>query len=185
MKDMTEWQKDDLTLCKVSINLAAESLLSDEVIAYIIQKLSGYPVVIEITESSYIQNLSSAKRAISKLRTAGFQIAIDDFGSGYSSLSMLSQLDADIVKLDRQFLQNISSEQGRILYLAVSSALCDLGFSVVAEGVETYEELTFVRQCNIDCVQGYYYEPAMTKADTQSILLLHTQKQRTSQPIHH
>ncbi len=146
---------------KVSLNLNVDSLSDKQFISELIVRLSGYPVLFEITESIYSQHMDLVKENVGLLREAGFMVAIDDFGSGYSSLSMLGSLDADVIKLDRVFLNQANNVRGKELYRSVVSTLKRLGFIVVSEGIETDEELDFVRSCNVDILQGYYFSRAI------------------------
>ncbi|WP_235956481.1 EAL domain-containing protein [Grimontia sedimenti] len=82
-----------------------------------------------------------------------FNVTIYDLGSGYSSLSMRANLNADFVKLDRQFLENTSSESGQVLYRHISQALEEMHYTVIAEGVENDTEISLVLACNIDIAQ--------------------------------
>ncbi len=164
-QDIDHWVEQRIPLCKVSINITADSLLDDNTIEFLITRLRGYPVVIEVTESSYIQHLATAKMAVQKLRTAGIPVAIDDFGSGYSSLSLLAELEADIVKLDRQFLAKSHSRNGRVLYRAISDALQKLNYEIIAEGVEDETELALVDSCGIRIIQGYYFSRPVPKEE--------------------
>ncbi|WP_192545469.1 EAL domain-containing protein [Enterovibrio baiacu] len=168
--DMKNWKQRGLLHTKVSMNLTVESLLDPEHIDNIKEMLDGLPVVVEITESGYIQNRVEAQSVIVQLQKRGFGVAIDDFGSGYASLSMLAKLKADFVKLDRQFLENASSPEGKILYLHISSALNEMGYTVIAEGVESEAEMALVQECGIEFVQGYYYQPALDKKGIETVL---------------
>lgn len=168
--DMKNWKQRGLLHTKVSMNLTVESLLDPEHIDNIKEMLYGLPVVVEITESGYIQNQVEAQSVILQLQKRGFRVAIDDFGSGYASLSMLAKLKADFVKLDRQFLENASSPEGKILYLHISSALNEMGYTVIAEGVENDAEMALIQECGIEFVQGYYYLPALDKKGIEKVL---------------
>ncbi|WP_434357038.1 EAL domain-containing protein [Parasalinivibrio latis] len=164
-QDIDHWLEQKVPLQKVSINITADSLLDDSTIEFLITRLKGYPVVIEVTESSYIQHLVVAKLSVQKLRSAGIPVAIDDFGSGYSSLSLLAELEADIVKLDRQFLAKTHSKEGCILYRAISETLGKLNYQIIAEGVETENELALVSACGIKVIQGYYFSRPISKEE--------------------
>lgn len=146
---------------KISLNLNVDSLSDKKFISEVIKQLSGYPVLFEITESIYSQHVELVSESVGILREAGFKVAIDDFGTGYSSLSMLGALDADVIKLDRIFLKQANNVKGKELYRSVVSTLKRLGFTVVSEGIETDEELDFVRSCNVDVLQGYYFSRAI------------------------
>ncbi|EOD77912.1 hypothetical protein D515_03389 [Grimontia indica] len=168
--DLQDWQERGMLTHKVSMNMTVDALLDQDYINLFITHLKGLPVVVELTESSYIQNQSKAQNVINRLRKEGFSVAIDDFGSGYSSLSMLANLNADFVKLDRQFLENTSSESGQVLYRHISQALEEMHYTVIAEGVENDTEISLVSECNIDIAQGYYYHQALSKTDIEQVM---------------
>ncbi|RXJ73979.1 hypothetical protein CS022_06820 [Veronia nyctiphanis] len=147
---------------KISLNLNMDSISDSNLIEFIIERLSGYPLVFEVTETVYAHNIDLVNRSSRKLREAGFEVAIDDFGTGYSCLSMLSSLEADIIKLDHNFLRQARDNKGSKLYCSMVSTLKSLGFVVVAEGVETEEELNFVQSCGVDLVQGFYFSKALS-----------------------
>ncbi|WP_232314457.1 EAL domain-containing protein [Grimontia marina] len=167
--DLKDWKERGILTHKVSMNITVDALLDSDYITLFITHLKGLPVVVEVTESSYIKNQREAQKAINRLRKEGFSVAIDDFGSGYSSLSMLASLSADFVKLDRQFLENTSSESGQVLYRHISQALEEMHYTVIAEGVENDTEISLVLACNIDIAQGYFYHKALSKSDIEKL----------------
>jgi EAL domain-containing protein (putative c-di-GMP-specific phosphodiesterase class I) len=113
-------------------------------------------ITLEITESALIENLDDAQAVLSKVREMGVRIAIDDFGTGYSSLSYLARFRPDVLKLDKSFVDNIATDA---MTLTVVEGVIDLahklGVTVVAEGVETQEQLDCLRDARCDKVQGY------------------------------
>ena len=99
------------------------------------------------------------RQALGTLRKRGYQIWLDDFGTGESSLNVLKDYEVDGVKLDKAFLQESTVDNGKskIIIRALIQLCHAIGVSVVVEGVETREQLEFVRQCGCDLVQGYYF----------------------------
>lgn len=124
----------------------------------------------ELTESVYMSDLNSLKENVKKIHELGAMISIDDFGSGYSSLNVLSRISADIIKLDKQFLDG--GEEGSspefIKYLI--HMIKDLGYQIIAEGVETKEQVEMLKGANCDMVQGYYYARPMPIAEFRKFL---------------
>ena len=112
---------------------------------------------VEFSESAVFEDMALTKRLSSKLRDAGFMFAIDDFGSGYSALNMLSELDADIIKLDRSFLsESFFPDAGRQYVIEAMIELChNLGMEVIVEGVENEAQLQFLCRLRSDMAQGY------------------------------
>ena len=95
---------------------------------------------------------------LSQLRNAGFTIEVDDFGSGYSSLNFLKDMESDVIKIDMGFLRRSeNSERSRIIFNDVVSMIKDINMDIIVEGVETAEQLDFVRSTGCKYIQGYYY----------------------------
>jgi len=121
-------------------------------------KLPKERIVLEITEQEAVSNYSLFKKAIDHYRDCGFKIAIDDFGAGYGGLKMLSMLEPDYVKIDRHFFQN--KDHSHINYNlvdAVATACHRIGIEVIAEGIETEEDLNTCREIGIQLLQGYHF----------------------------
>lgn len=115
---------------------------------------------IEITESIFMRNVETLTQSIQALKQRGISVSIDDFGAGYSSLNLLSSIKADTVKLDRQFLLSVEKEQGgfAVEFLRLLIHMMEqLGFQIIAEGVETKEEAELLKNAGCHYAQGYYY----------------------------
>lgn len=113
---------------------------------------------LEITESSAMQDIAATMTLIADLKQLGLQIAIDDFGTGYSSLAYLKRLAADTLKIDRSFVCDLPDDkEDAAIAEAIMALAKTLHMRVVAEGVETIEQLAFLRSCGCQYVQGYYY----------------------------
>lgn len=116
----------------------------------------------EITESIFMLDLSALTNNLRKLKDAGIAISIDDFGSGYSSLNVLAEVDADIIKLDKKFLgYGDNDEKAPVFVKNLVKMMKSMGYKVVSEGVETESQLTFLKNTECDLVQGYYYAKPM------------------------
>ncbi len=113
---------------------------------------------LEITENLFMEDVDELFNEMASLKKCGFKIMMDDFGSGYSSLNMLRSAPVDTLKIDRFFLDEImSTERGKIIVEASVRMAKQLGLAVIAEGVETQDQLDFLETINCDIVQGYYY----------------------------
>ena len=113
---------------------------------------------LEVTESAYTDNVSELLSVMERLRKTGYKIEMDDFGSGYSSLNMLSSMPVDILKMDRAFIRNIEhSEKDFRLVKLIMDIARNLKMLVIAEGVETERQLTLLKNAGCDQVQGYYF----------------------------
>jgi EAL domain-containing protein (putative c-di-GMP-specific phosphodiesterase class I) len=146
-----EFEKD----IYISINTSPKHVLNGA-IANVLDGVDLNRIVLEITEHDPISNYSDFRKALDPLRKQGLQLAIDDAGSGYSSFKHILELEADIIKLDITLTQNINSSHRKYL---LATALCAFSKAInciiVAEGVETVEELNSLKGLGVDRVQGY------------------------------
>jgi EAL domain-containing protein (putative c-di-GMP-specific phosphodiesterase class I) len=124
---------------------------------------------LEITESTLIKNEQVIINRIEEIKKLGVRLALDDFGTGYSSLIYLKQFKVDTIKIDRFFIQDLLTSDAAItksiIYLAKG-----LNMSVIAEGVETKEQLNFLRDQNCHYIQGYLYSKPVSSDDFQNHL---------------
>lgn len=151
----------------VSVNLHPDSLNDRENIEKIIRLLPNQQVGFEILEKAYIEN-QMAFENIQWLKNAGFALSIDDFGSGYSALCTLSTIPATYIKLDKYLIDKANTEKGQLLYLHVVRLCRDMGFKIVAEGVETEEQFKFMQLAGVDIVQGWYFAKAMPLSEAMA-----------------
>jgi len=168
---MRRWQERFSTTARfrVNVNLPgryfAKQNLTTEILALISKYgLNSYDLglALEITEDDLISNPESALQVLSQLSQAGIEILIDDFGTGYSSLSYLSCLPVRGLKIDRSFVAGLeSSEKSRTIVRSIVSLGQNLGLDVVAEGVETEEQLDYLREVGCPYVQGFYFARPM------------------------
>ncbi|PWT89916.1 MAG: GGDEF domain-containing protein, partial [Blastocatellia bacterium] len=157
----------------VSVNLSVKQFNQPglvENIARVLQetKLSPHCLKLEITESVFSENMEEAVALLTQLRALGVQLSIDDFGTGYSSLSYLQRFPIDTLKIDRSFVMRMmeNSENAQIVRTIVSLGQ-NLGMDVVAEGVETEEQLMLLKQLECENGQGYLFSNPLevTQAD--------------------
>jgi EAL domain-containing protein (putative c-di-GMP-specific phosphodiesterase class I) len=133
--------------------------------------LEGKYLEIELTESAMIQNFDTSEAILNELRDTGVRIALDDFGTGYSSLSYLKKLPIQNVKIDRSFVQNLCSEpKGKVIVESIVAMVHKLGLGVVAEGIETEEQLDFVKSFGCECVQGYLLSKPLPEAELRYVI---------------
>ena len=134
--------------------------------------LSCSDLKLEVTESAYTDNADRLIQVIKQLRGMGYQIEMDDFGSGYSSLNMLSSMPIDILKMDIAFIRNIERDERdlRLVKLIVDIAGY-LGVPVIAEGVETQKQLELLRDAGCDYVQGYYFSRPLPATEFEQNVL--------------
>jgi EAL domain-containing protein (putative c-di-GMP-specific phosphodiesterase class I) len=127
---------------------------------------------LEVTESAYTDDAEQLITVIEHLRQMGFQVEMDDFGSGYSSLNMLSSLPVDVLKMDMKFIQNIEANDKdfRLVELILDIAKY-LNVPVVAEGVETLNQLELLRHAGCDLVQGYYFSRPLPPEEFEELII--------------
>ncbi|MDD6327467.1 MAG: bifunctional diguanylate cyclase/phosphodiesterase [Lachnospiraceae bacterium] len=125
-------------------------------------KLSSDMLTLEITESMFMNSPAKLADVLNTLRERGFKLEVDDFGAGFSSLSLIRDISVDTIKIDKNFLdQEIASDKGKIVVSHTISMAKDLNLQVVAEGVETGEHVEFLKNSNCDIAQGYYFARPM------------------------
>ena len=128
-------------------------------------------IVLEITERDLINNMETALEVLREFRGFGFDIWVDDFGVGQSSLSRLKHLPVTGIKLDRSFIQRLDSEaDDRVIVHSIIELAHRLKLTVVAEGVETEESLDILRRAGCDHAQGYHISKPLTAGDFESWL---------------
>jgi len=157
------WQESGFPPIRLAVNVSARQLERRGFVSRVgeILRDTGFDpanLELELTESAILLDPDRAAETLAELRELGIGIALDDFGTGHSSLSNLSRLPIQTLKLDRSFVRSCSSEIGnRTIVTAVLAMARGLGLRVVAEGVETVDELCFLRDSHCDEVQGFYF----------------------------
>ncbi|MEG2378380.1 MAG: EAL domain-containing protein, partial [Clostridia bacterium] len=147
----------------ISINQSRRYMYSPNYVDVIREKLRennvpAHMIELEITENLVYTDIDKLICVLEVLHKAGFSISLDDFGSGYSSLNVLKKLQVDTLKLDRFMLsKTLDSEREKTVVASIIRMAKELNMSVVAEGVETYEQVVFLRECGCETAQGYYY----------------------------
>lgn len=160
---LKEWEKAGFYSLRIAVNLSAQQFLQKnmvEKIKAIIKETSIEPecLELEITEGVVIHDIDSAISVLQQLKEIGVQISIDDFGTGYSSLNYLKELPVNTLKIDRSFIFDIDTNpSSKALTAAITTMAHDLKLNVVAEGVETYKQLSYVKKSSCDVIQGYYF----------------------------
>jgi len=172
-----EWQEAGLAGASIAVNISALQFVRDDfadTVAHILAE-TGHPpemLVLELTESLVMHDFTESARQMERLKRLGVRIAIDDFGTGYSSLSYLHRLPIDELKIDRSFIESLNEPEGTgPIVEAVLSMAHTLGLTVVAEGVETAEQLNTLRQGGCDIIQGYFFSRPVPPATAAGFLL--------------
>ena len=163
VKQLDRWKNTEKNKLTISVNISAKDFYSIDVYKVLTKLTKKYGVSpnrlrLEITESTLIENKESIYPVISKLQKNGFLVEIDDFGKGYSSLSLLKDINADILKIDMCFLQEIDNEKrSRIILKSIISMAKELEMQVISEGVETELQLKSLTDMGCNHFQGFYF----------------------------
>lgn len=169
-KYMVEMRKDGIAV-PISVNISRVHINNTDLTPMLLDLVHKYDISpdmleLEITENLFIDDVTELFEQMNKLKEAGFIIQMDDFGSGYSSLNMLRRAPVDVLKIDRFFLDEImSTERGRIIVETSVRMAKQLDLVVVAEGVETKEQLDFLRNIHCDVAQGFYFSKPIPKEE--------------------
>ncbi|MFP7299750.1 EAL domain-containing protein [Neobacillus niacini] len=173
------WKAAGFMPVPISVNFSAQQFLQKDLMENtkrILRETDVSPelIEVEITESMLLGNGEIITRTLNQLRKMGMKISIDDFGTGYSSLSYLNRLPLDTLKIDRTFIQEISeSSKSKSLISAIISLAHGLNMKVVAEGVETEEQLKFLKLHQCQEAQGYLFSPPVLPKDFEGFLTHH------------
>jgi diguanylate cyclase (GGDEF)-like protein/PAS domain S-box-containing protein len=174
-RQAAEWA-DNGTPVRVSINLSAQQFRQAQLPTRLQQLLALYGtraelIELEITETEAMADPETAHQVFDRLRALGFSIALDDFGTGYSSLSYLRQLPVSRLKIDREFIRQVThNDHDAVLVRAVIAMAHTLGLPVVAEGVEEAAQLVFLRSNGCQTYQGWLFAKALPAADISRML---------------
>ena len=160
-RQLAKWQKGPYSHLRIAVNLSGRELDDESIVDHIQEALesNGVPasrLEVELTEEIFIQNIEHNLNQLTKLHKLGVHLAIDDFGVGYSSLGYLRDFPVDLLKIDRSFITDVTERHDdAVITRAVINLAHNLGIQVVAEGVETHEQLTFLKNHRCDLIQGY------------------------------
>lgn len=164
-RQIVEWRSRNLSSPhRVAVNVSAYQFHQRDLVAKVCHVLHefGLPasfLEIEITETALMQDASNARKLLADLKDMGVSIALDDFGTGYSSLSYLKRFPVDIIKIDQSFVRDLPGDQDDAAIVRAIIAMAEkLNMQVIAEGVETIEQLAFLRDTGCNMVQGYFLQ---------------------------
>lgn len=175
-KQIYFWQEMGYMNRSISVNISAKDFyLSDlyDSITSLVEKYDINPanLKLEITETAFVLDIEKQRELVRKLQNYGFVIEIDDFGSGYSSLNSLKNIIADVLKMDLKFFEKTDkSDRAEKIVLSVINLANDLGMPVIAEGVETAEDVEMLKKVGCQMVQGFYFAKPMSVADFEKFV---------------
>ncbi|EAR08975.1 putative bifunctional diguanylate cyclase/phosphodiesterase [Reinekea blandensis] len=167
VRQWAQWHDEGRELTYLSVNISVLQLQQPGFIDQAISLTKQYHLppgrlVLEITESILLQTSPNVLSQINRLRQAGYRLAIDDFGTGFSSLNYLKQLPIDYLKVDRSFVEGIiENNQDSAIYRAIVDMAMAMDIEIVAEGVETPQQMLWLKQQGVTFAQGYFYTQAL------------------------
>ncbi len=169
-KDMARWKKEYNYEPNISINVSKEHFVNENFIEEYVKISDKYNIKrsqidLEITESAAIDENIDTLKILNNIKEKGYTISIDDFGTGYSSLSMLQNMPIDLIKIDKVFVDkaDLNSNRNIINYIMLLAKRLDV--KTIVEGVETKEQVDFVKKLKCDIIQGYYYSKPISRED--------------------
>ena len=169
--DIKEWENLGLEPVKVSVNFSMKHLDDNNTAKKIIKIINQYGIdpkyiEIELTELTNIENITKMNKFMSSLQKNNISVSMDDFGSGYSSIRLLKELNYDIVKLDRGLIDSLHNDQKKLIILRnIITMLNEIDIEVIAEGVETKEQIDVLNEYGCKRVQGYYYDKPLEEKE--------------------
>jgi diguanylate cyclase (GGDEF)-like protein len=162
-KCLSIWQQKGIDNLSISVNVSTKDFFYTDIYKTFTKLVEKYKINpsrlnIEITETLFMENAPRHMEVISKLKAYGFCIELDDFGSGYSSLNMLKDIEADVIKIDMAFLEETSNtKRSHTIIKSIINMAKDLDMKVITEGVRTKQHVEFLTEAGCDIFQGFYY----------------------------
>ena len=184
---IAEWRDQFGIELPISVNLSRADVFDPELINRLVRlvadnHLKEKSLKLEVTETSYTDNARELLDVIDKLRSSGFEIEMDDFGSGYSSLNMLSDMPIDVLKMDMKFVRNIEENKTDLKLVELILDIAGyLQLTVVAEGVEKEGQLQLLKDAGCDLVQGYYFSKPVPADEFQELIKTEIENERSRQ----
>ena len=175
-KQISDWKKQGVNM-RISVNISPRDFYYFEIHKIFADLVKRYDISpeylnIEITETTIMSDVPNVRQEIQKLQQSGFIVEMDDFGSGYSSLNTLKDIDVDILKIDMGFIRETSNgEKAKIILDAIVKMAKKLQMPVITEGVETEEQVHTLTKMGCDMFQGYYFSKPISVADFEDAYL--------------
>lgn len=175
-RQLKAWESKGLRPIPIAVNLSSRQFQKKDLVIRIREILSRFQInpallQLELTESCIMQTPELSNHTMYQLKKSGLSIALDDFGTGYSSLSYLRNFPLDVLKIDRGFVKDVTSNPGNAAIVTTIITLAhNLGLKVICEGVETKEQLDFLKERACDEIQGYYYSKPVPPEEFESWL---------------
>ncbi len=182
VKQVALWQSCDLRPFSISVNVSSRQLAIGNLDRILQKLLNETPlpagsIALEMTESLLLESSISSRQFLDTFKQLGINLSIDDFGTGYSSLSYLKQFPVDILKIDKSFVRDVTEDaDDATLTVAIIDLAHNFNLQVIAEGVETIEQLSFLKQHGCDLIQGFYYSKPLSPEALLHFVQQHNRK---------
>lgn len=179
-ENIVSWKNKGIEPVKISVNFSRANFLNKRFAERIIKTIEAHKVEpkyieVEVTEMSGYEDFEALSEFVNAMKEAQIEISLDDFGTGYSSLNLIKDLNVDTIKLDKTFLEKLnmdnSNSQSRSVVKNIISMVNELNMNVVAEGVETLEQMEFLKEVNCQGAQGYLFDKPMPKDEFEEKLM--------------
>jgi len=177
-ENLKKWKNRQVNTVPISVNASRLTMLREDLIDIMKQSIKDNDLLpnqlhVEITETLMTENTEALVEVLNKIREFGCEVELDDFGSGYSSLNVLSTFPIDILKLDMSFLQQFGDEKRTVVLESCIDMAQKLGFTTVSEGVELERQKDVLGKLGVDMIQGYYYSKPLPEDEFERYLLEH------------
>lgn len=180
IEQVVKWLKSrkekNLPLYQVSVNVSPGHFYLPDFVYNLTNLVKCYDIdpfyiKVELTENIGLVDIEKAIEILRELEIHGFEIAVDDFGKGYSSLNYIYQLPVKEIKIDRSFIQQIGNPNGKAIVSTIVQLAYNMGMTTVAEGIETVEQVSIIRKMNCHIAQGYYFYQPMSFNEVEKLLI--------------
>ena len=175
-KHIRHWINHGIEPVRISTNFSRMNLLDSGFVKFIEDTLKHYRlprkyIEVEITETASESDSELLSRFLNDMHKIGVSTAIDDFGTGYSSLNLLRDFPADVLKIDKSFIdRHTNTERGNIVLSNISRMASELNMDIITEGVENWEQVEFLRSINVNFVQGFLFDKPMNVSEFEKRL---------------
>jgi diguanylate cyclase (GGDEF)-like protein/PAS domain S-box-containing protein len=187
-RQLRDWQRAGRGELRMAVNVSARQLAEPDFVQGVADVLADtglapHCLELELTESAVMDDMAHATAVMHELRKLGVKLAIDDFGTGYSSLAHLKRFEIDVLKIDQTFVRDLTVDPDDAAIVSTIIALAgNLGLEVISEGVETQEQVDFLRRHGCRHMQGYFFGRPMPAAGFLALLEQHEQPAQAGQP---
>jgi len=180
-ENLRRWIDNGIKTVPISVNVSKLTMSNSDIVENMkgtvsIHNLDAKQLHIEITETLMTDNTVELVEKLTKIREAGFKVELDDFGSGYSSINVLSTLPIDILKLDMSFMQQFGDKKRSLVLESCIELAKKLGFETVSEGVEIKEQTVELKRLGVDMIQGFYYSKPLPEDEFENYMMQYADK---------